>query len=69
MALSVILSCQLREKAMIKIVFIPGNSRLTTQDNWFPSVKAGLQAEGLKVIAREFPDPDLARESFWLHFC
>ncbi len=68
MALSVILSCQLREKAMIKIVFIPGNSRLTTQDNWFPSVKAGLQAEGLKVIAREFPDPDLARESFWLPF-
>jgi len=53
---------------MTKIILIPGNSGLTTLDNWFPSVKMALEAEGLEVIATQFPDPDLARESFWLPF-
>jgi predicted alpha/beta hydrolase family esterase len=53
---------------MIRVVFIPGNSNLTTKDNWFPSVKKELEANGLKVIDAEFPDPDLAREEYWIPF-
>lgn len=53
---------------MTKIIFVPGNGGSTTHDNWFPSVKKDLEAEGLNVIAAEFPDPELARESFWLPF-
>jgi len=53
---------------MVKVVFVPGNGGSTTQDNWFPSVKNELEACGLKVIAETFPDPDLARESYWIPF-
>lgn len=53
---------------MTKVIFVPGNSGCTTKDNWFPSIQKELEAEGLKVIAAEFPDSDLARESFWLPF-
>ncbi len=52
----------------MKIVFVPGNGNSTTADNWFPSVKTDLESEGLKVISSEFPDPVLARESYWLPF-
>lgn len=51
-----------------KIIFIPGNSGCTTQDNWFPSVKKELESANLEVIAADFPDSDLARASFWLPF-
>src|SRR5579871_2788263 len=53
---------------MTKIVFVPGNGGSTTNDNWFPSLKSELEAHGLEVIAATFPDPDLARESYWLPF-
>ncbi len=53
---------------MIRVVFVPGNGGSTTQDNWFPSVKSDLENQGFEVIAAEFPDPELARESFWLPF-
>lgn len=53
---------------MVKVIFIPGNGNSTTSDNWFPSAKQDLEAGGLEVIAATFPDPDLARESFWLPF-
>ncbi len=53
---------------MIKVIFIPGNGGSTTHDNWFPSVRGELEAAGLEVIAAEFPDPELARESFWIPF-
>ena len=53
---------------MTKIIFVPGNCGCTTHDNWFPSVKNELEAEGIEVIAAEFPDPELARESFWIPF-
>ena len=51
-----------------KIIFIPGNGGSTPKDNWFPSVQKELEAHGLKVVAREFPDSHLARESFWIPF-
>lgn len=53
---------------MVKVVFIPGNGGCTTSDNWFPSVKRDLEADGLEVVAADFPDPELARESFWIPF-
>jgi len=53
----------MREK-MAKVIFVPGNGGCTTHDNWFPSVQKDLEAAGLEVMAVEFPDPDLARESF-----
>lgn len=53
---------------MIKIIFIPGNGNSTTNDNWFPTVKKELEMAGLEVVAAQFPDPELARSSFWLPF-
>ncbi len=53
---------------MTKIIFVPGNGGCTTQDNWFPSVKAELEKHDLEVLAPTFPDPNLARESYWIPF-
>lgn len=53
---------------MTKIVFVPGNGGCSTQDNWFPSVKKSLEAEGLNVVDALFPDPGLAREAYWIPF-
>lgn len=53
---------------MYKVIFIPGNGGSSVHDNWFPQVKKELEAEGLFVIARDFPDSHLARESFWIPF-
>jgi len=52
----------------MKVVFVPGNGNSTTRDNWFPSLKTELQDKGIEVIAADFPDPDLARESIWIPF-
>lgn len=52
----------------IKIIFIPGNCNSTTHDNWFPSAKVKFEQQGLQVVAADFPDPDLARESYWIPF-
>lgn len=51
-----------------KVVFVPGNSGSSPEDNWFPSVKTELENAGLCVISEEFPDNDLARASYWLPF-
>jgi len=51
-----------------KIVFIPGNGGGSPNDSWFPSVKKDLETKGLQVIAKEFPDNDLARMSSWIPF-
>ncbi len=53
---------------MTKIIFVPGNAGCTTQDNWFPNVKAELEKHNLEVIAATFPDPELAREQYWIPF-
>lgn len=53
---------------MVKVVFVPGNGGCTTHDNWFLNVKSGLEKEGLEVVAAQFPDPKLARETFWIPF-
>lgn len=38
------------------------------QDFWLPYAKRELEALGLPVVARAFPDPVLAREQYWLPF-
>jgi predicted alpha/beta hydrolase family esterase len=53
---------------VIKVVFVPRNGGSTTQDNWFPSLKKSLKSKGFTVVASNFPDPKLARESCWLLF-
>jgi uncharacterized protein len=53
---------------MAKIIFVPGNGGCTTQDNWFPSIKEEFEKHGLDVISTNFPDPELARESYWIPF-
>ena len=52
----------------LKVIFIPGNGGGTVEDNWFPWLKRALEKLGLKVIAQNFPDSDLARASYWLPF-
>lgn len=51
-----------------RIVFIPGNGGETTKDNWFPNVQNELEGKGFKVVAANFPDPELARKEHWLPF-
>lgn len=53
---------------MTKVLFIPGNGGGSPQDNWFPWLQRELENLGIAVIASEFPDNDLARESYWLPF-
>lgn len=52
----------------IKVVIIHGNNGTTSQQYWFPSVKAELEALGINVVAVDFPDNVLARASIWLPF-
>lgn len=52
----------------MKVIFIPGNGGGKPTDNWFPSVKGELEKAGIEVIAKEFPDSVLARESYWIPF-
>lgn len=52
----------------IKVILIYGNGNSTMQDHWLPYVKTELEKHGFAVIAKDFPDLPLARESFWLPF-
>lgn len=52
----------------MKVIFIPGNGGGSPKDNWFPYVKQELEKLGVEVIASEFPDNQLARESYWIPF-
>jgi len=53
---------------MKKVIFIPGNGGSSLDDIWFPFLKMGLERSGIQVIAEEFPDNYLARESYWIPF-
>jgi len=50
------------------VIFIHGNGGGKADDYWFPYVKRNLEKAGIKVVARTFPDNDLAREKYWLPF-
>ena len=47
---------------------IPGNGNSDITENWFPKVKSELQKLGLDVIAKNMPDPELARKQYWIPF-
>lgn len=49
-------------------LLIPGNGGGTPQDQWFPYLERELPRMGITVINRQFPDPVLAREKFWIPF-
>ena len=51
----------------IKVILIPGNGG-SPQDNWFPYLERELSKLGIRVINKQFPDPALARQEFWLPF-
>lgn len=55
-------------KNEMRIIFIPGNGGGSPKDNWFPYLKTELEKLGVHVVASEFPDNDLARESYWIPF-
>jgi predicted alpha/beta hydrolase family esterase len=52
----------------MKAMIIPGNGNTDISENWFPYVKKKIEALGIKVIAKNMPDPDLARRKFWIPF-
>ncbi len=51
-----------------KVIFVPGNGGGRTDDNFFPYLKKGLEQLGCQVVVSEFPDPKLARRSYWISF-
>lgn len=53
---------------MLKVILIHGNGGGKATDNWLPYIKEQLEQLGVQVIARDFPDNDLARSSYWMPF-
>jgi predicted alpha/beta hydrolase family esterase len=51
-----------------KVILIPGNGGAKPTDGWFPYVQSWLTSLNFEVINKEFPDPLLARQEFWLPF-
>ena len=52
----------------IKAIIIRGNGNSLATDNWFPYLDEELPKLGIKVIHKDFPDSDLAREEYWIPF-
>jgi hypothetical protein len=52
-----------------KIILLPGNGEASpTRDHWFPWLIQELQKLNLEVVARDMPDPEIARMAIWLPF-
>ena len=49
-------------------MIIPGNNNTDISTNWYLYVKKELEKLGIKVVAENMPDPDLARKEYWLPF-
>ncbi len=52
----------------MKVIIIPGNGNTDISENWFPYLKRELEKINIEVIAKNMPDPDLARKEYWLPF-
>ena len=52
----------------MKAIFIPGNGGGHTDKNWFPYLNTELRKLGIEIVAAKFPDPVLARRSYWIPF-
>ena len=46
----------------MKVMIIPGNGNSDISGEWFPYLRKELENLGIKVIAKNMPDPDLARK-------
>lgn len=53
---------------MVRAVLIHGNGGGKPTDNWLPYLQRELEKLGIEAVARQFPDADLARASYWLPF-
>lgn len=51
-----------------KVILIHGNGGCKPTDNWFPYLKQELEQLHIEVLAPQFPDSELARESYWIPF-
>jgi len=51
-----------------KVIFIPGNSGGTPRDSWFPYLQQEFEKLDIEVIAKDFPDNDLARAQLLASF-
>lgn len=56
------------DKKKLKIIIIPGNGGATMDNHWFPYIIGAFEKEGISVIARNYPDPFLARRKYWVPF-
>lgn len=41
---------------------------MNAPDGWFPYVKRKLEGDNVEIISKNFPDPILAREEYWIPF-
>lgn len=55
-------------KNELKVILIHGNSGANSTLFWFPQVKKSLEDLGVKVVAPDFPDNQIAHQSIWLPF-
>lgn len=51
-----------------RVILIHGNGGGTGSDHWFPAVQRDLEEAGIECLSPDFPDPVLARASYWLPF-
>lgn len=53
---------------MIRAILIHGNGGGKPTDNWLPYLKRELEKLGIRAETPQFPDPELARASYWIPF-
>jgi uncharacterized protein len=58
----------LLEKHMNRVVLLHGNGGGNGQDQWFPYIKAALEATDIHCEAPDLPDPVRARSKYWLPY-
>lgn len=49
-------------------MLIPGNGNAEMSEIWYPYVKSRLEMLGVIVVAKNMPDPELARMKYWMPF-
>ena len=52
----------------MKIILVPGNHNSRVDQIWFPYLINKLKEKNLQVIAKNMPDPMVARKKIWLPF-
>tara|TARA_B100000315_G_scaffold260453_1_gene322017 strand:- start:335 stop:868 length:534 start_codon:yes stop_codon:yes gene_type:complete len=52
----------------MQAMIVPGNGNANLSLIWYPYVKQELEKLGINVIAKNMPDPDLARRKYWIPF-